>query len=126
MNTLLTTAGILNVLLAVFHIGFPRMLHWNTELSKLTSLNRGVVWIFHILLITFLLFSAYFSFFFQAELLGTRLGFHFLWFLGIFWIIRLVLQFIYLNAKPGIPLALTLIFLMLSLCYLGSVMVSEW
>jgi len=86
-------SGILLILLALLHIGFPRYFEWNTELKSLQLINRQIMLIhtFFIGLIVFLmgllcLTSA-------TELIHTPLGKKISLGIGVFWLCRLILQF---------------------------------
>ena len=86
-------SGIILIALALLHVGFPGYFQWKKELSLLSVINRQmmVVHTFFIALTVFLmgllcLTSA-------AELTGTPLGKNLSLGLGIFWTLRLVVQF---------------------------------
>jgi hypothetical protein len=87
-------SGIILIALALLHVGFPGYFQWKKELSLLSVINRQmmVVHTFFIALTVFLmglicLTSA-------AELTGTPLGKNLSLGLGIFWTLRLVVQFV--------------------------------
>ncbi|MFL2582194.1 MAG: hypothetical protein ACJ0QJ_03445 [Flavobacteriales bacterium] len=85
--------GISLMILALIHIIFPKYFNWKEELKSLSLMNKQMMTIhtFFIALIVFLmgllcLTSA-------DELIGTKLGKTVSLGLGIFWAIRLFIQF---------------------------------
>jgi hypothetical protein len=93
METHYHIIGVLLMSLALAHLIFPRYFNWRTELRTLSLVNRQmmVVHTFFIALTVFLmgllcLTSA-------SELITTRLGKKVSLGLGLFWSIRLIVQF---------------------------------
>lgn len=85
--------GILLMVLSLLHVVFPKYFNWKEELKSLSLINRQimVVHTFFIALMVFLmgllcLTSA-------TELIETKLGKTISLGLGVFWIIRLFIQF---------------------------------
>jgi hypothetical protein len=60
--------------------------------------NRGVMQILNVQIIYYFLAVAFFCFAFSADLLNTKLGNAFLLSCSLFWLIRTVQQFIFLDA----------------------------
>jgi hypothetical protein len=86
-------AGILMIILALMHVVFPKYFNWKTELKSLSLINKEIMLVhtFFIALIVFLigllcLTSA-------NELIGTSFGKRISLGIGIFWGIRLLVQF---------------------------------
>ncbi len=90
-------AGVYNIVLGAFHILFWKipLFDWTHELNKISRVNSGVMQIMNLCLIVLFFFMAYVSFFHANELLSTRLGSTILIGFSIFWILRLIEQFIY-------------------------------
>ncbi|HEY5406068.1 MAG TPA: hypothetical protein VIJ92_03235 [Ginsengibacter sp.] len=93
MQLHLKIIGILLIILSLVHIIFPKYFNWNKELSNLSLINRQMMTVhtFFIALLVFLmgllcLTSA-------GELINTNLGKKISLGLGIFWTIRLLVQF---------------------------------
>ena len=87
--------GVHSLLFAVFHIGFWKLFKWKTELRKLNEVNRGVMQVLNIrLTFIFLLFAAL-CFFYPRDLYTTGLGKALLGGISLFWLGRLVEQFIF-------------------------------
>jgi len=85
--------GILLMLLALIHIGFPKRFNWAEELKSLSLMNKQmmVVHTFFIALVVFLMGAL--SLFCSAELTTSTFGKKVSLGLGVFWIIRLFVQF---------------------------------
>jgi hypothetical protein len=85
--------GILLIVLSFIHLFFPKYFNWKEELKPLSLINRQMMMVhtFFIALVVFLmgllcLTSA-------PELLGTKFGKTISLGLGVFWTIRLFIQF---------------------------------
>ncbi|MCB0478994.1 MAG: hypothetical protein KDC84_12575 [Crocinitomicaceae bacterium] len=99
MDIHLKTLGVLLIILALFHVIFPRYFKWKEELKSLSLINKQimVVHTFFIALVVFLmglmcLTSA-------RELIETNLGKRISLGLGIFWSLRLIIQFFGYSTK---------------------------
>ena len=85
--------GILLVIVALLHIAFPKYFNWRQELSSLSLINRQMFYVhsffiaFTVLLMGILCLTS------THELLNTGLGRRICLGLGIFWTLRLVIQF---------------------------------
>ncbi|MNV70657.1 hypothetical protein D3C71_1636360 [compost metagenome] len=85
--------GILLIALSFIHVIFPRYFNWSKELEPLSLINRQMMYVhtffvaFVVLLIGILCLTS------SAELLSTSLGKKVLLGLGIFWSVRLFIQF---------------------------------
>jgi hypothetical protein len=94
MHIQINIIGILLIALAFVHIIFPKYFNWDRELKSLSLINRQmmIVHTFFIALTVFLmgllcLTSAY-------ELIETKLGKKISLGFGLFWTIRLLIQFL--------------------------------
>jgi hypothetical protein len=85
--------GVLLVALAFVHIIFPKYFHWKEELKPLSLINRQMMTVhtFFIALTVFLM--GLLCLVAAPELIGTKLGKTISLGLGIFWSIRLFIQF---------------------------------
>lgn len=93
MELHLKIIGITLILLALVHIVFPKYFNWKEELKSLSLINQEMMRIhtFFIALIVFLIgFLCVTS---SQDLVNTTLGRRIALGLGIFWSIRLVVQF---------------------------------
>jgi hypothetical protein len=95
---------------AVFHGFFWRLFDWKNDLRKLSLANRAIMQIANLRLIYFFLMVAFICFFFSGELSDSRLGQVFLLGLSLFWLGRLVEQFIFLRVNHRLAHALSLAF----------------
>jgi hypothetical protein len=93
MQLHLKTIGLLLIVLALVHAIFPKYFNWKKELESLSLVNRQMMTIhtFFIALTVFLM--GLFCLRSSKELLETNLGKKILLGLGIFWTIRLFIQF---------------------------------
>ena len=93
MKTHFEFVGVLLMVLSLIHIIFPKYFKWKEELKSLSLINRQMMTIhtFFIALIVFLMGLLCFSS--AIELENTPLGKSICLGLGIFWLIRLFVQF---------------------------------
>lgn len=86
-------AGILLMFLALIHIIFPRYFNWKIELQSLSLINRQMMTVhtFFIALVVFLIGLLCLTS--TTDLIETKLGKTVSLGFGIFWSIRLVIQF---------------------------------
>ncbi|NUO01052.1 MAG: hypothetical protein HUU01_10605 [Saprospiraceae bacterium] len=96
-SSLLFLCGLHSFALVIFHLFFWKILRWKTELAKLGVVNRGVMQIMNVQLI--FMFSAVGAacFYFGETLNDGAIGRFFLGSLALFWVLRLVQQFIFLK-----------------------------
>jgi hypothetical protein len=99
MELYLKIAGILLILLAFIHISFPKYFNWKGELSTLSIINRQMMYfhMFFIALVVFLMGLLCLTS--SKELLTSALGKRISLGLGIFWIVRLIVQFVGYSSK---------------------------
>lgn len=93
MELHLKIIGTLLVILSFIHIVFPRYFNWSKELSGLSLINRQMIYVhtFFIALVLFLMGVLCITS--STEIVGTVLGHRIAFGLGIFWLIRLLIQF---------------------------------
>ncbi|OJW59917.1 MAG: hypothetical protein BGO55_17850 [Sphingobacteriales bacterium 50-39] len=91
--------GCLFILLALLHIFFPKYFKWKQELSSLSLINRQMMYVhmFFIALLVFLLGLLCLAS--SDALLHTTLGRRISLGLGIFWTVRLYVQFFVYSGK---------------------------
>lgn len=118
MRTLIFLGGLYNLFFAVFHTGFWKMWKWDSELSKLSTLNSGVMQILNIQIIYYFLFTAVVCFAFPTTLQSTKLGKCFLLGTAGFWFIRTIQQFIFFWANNAVVFVFPAIFLIGTLLFL--------
>lgn len=93
MELHLKITGLLLTLLAAVHIVFPSYFNWKRELGSLSLVNRQMMYIhtFFIALVVFLMGLLCLTS--SADLIGTPFGRKIALVLGVFWTIRLGMQF---------------------------------
>lgn len=93
MDIQIKIIGIIQILLALIHLIFPRYFQWKKELASLSLINRQMMMVhtFFIALIVFLM--GLLSVFYSNALLQTPLGKIISLGLSIFWFMRLLIQF---------------------------------
>jgi hypothetical protein len=93
MNLHLKIIGILLIALSLIHVIFPRRFNWEKELKSLSLINRQMMTVhtFFIALTVFLMGLLCLTS--SSELIETDLGKRVSLGLGVFWVIRLFIQF---------------------------------
>ena len=99
MHLHLKIIGILLIALALVHIAFPKYFNWHKELGSLSLVNRQMIWVhtFFIALTIFLMGLLCLTS--SSELIETNLGKKISFGFGIFWVIRLFIQFFGYSSK---------------------------
>ncbi|OUJ71770.1 hypothetical protein [Hymenobacter crusticola] len=105
---LLYACGVYNLLFVVFHALFWRLFKWHKQLRKLKTYNRAIVQILNLRLIYVLGVFGALCLAYPAELLSASLGHFILGSMAVFWLGRLIEQFVFLpiNTRPVYSLAL--------------------
>lgn len=93
MDTLLKTAGVLLVALALFHAVLPGYFKWRDELRGITLLTRQIHYIHTFFIGLTLLLMGLLCLTRSAELLHTPLGRSVCLGFAVFWLCRWVIQF---------------------------------
>jgi hypothetical protein len=91
--------GVFALGFAVFHAFFWKLFNWKEDLKKINVVNRAILQIANLRLIHVFLFVAFVCFVFPEELYTTNMGKAFLVAGSLFWLGRLIEQFIFLNIK---------------------------
>ncbi|WP_324678725.1 hypothetical protein [Hymenobacter sp. GOD-10R] len=101
-----------NLLFVVFHGLFWRLFRWRKQLRKLKSANRAIVQILNLRLMYVLGVFGILCLIYTKALLSSSLGHFVLGSTAIFWLGRLIEQFIFLriNSRPVYVLALIFFF----------------
>ena len=99
MELHLKIIGVLLVMLAFIHFFFPRYFYWKQELVGLSLMNRQMVYV-HLFFIGFVVFlNGILCLTSSEELLSTTLGKRISLGIGIFWALRLYVQFFGYSSK---------------------------
>ena len=99
MHLHLKIVGTLLIALALIHVGFPKYFNWQKELGTLSLINRQMIWVhtFFIALTIFLMGLLCLTS--SGELIETNLGKKIALGFGIFWLVRLFIQFFGYSSK---------------------------
>jgi hypothetical protein len=93
MDIHITFIGFILIPLSLIHIIFPKYFDWNKELSTLSLINRQMIYV-HTFFIAFIIFlMGILCLSSASELTHTDLGKKISLGLGIFWLLRLYIQF---------------------------------
>lgn len=93
MELHLKITGLILVILAIVHGVFPRHFHWQKELISLSLVNKQMMYVHTFFIALVVLLMGLLCLTSSKELIETNLGKRICLGLGVFWIIRLVIQF---------------------------------
>ncbi len=85
--------GVLLIFLALIHIFFPKYFNWATEFNSVSLLNRQMFYIHTLFIALAVMMMGVLCLTSAQDLIETRLGNKIALGLGIFWFVRLVVQF---------------------------------
>src|SRR4249919_3534080 len=91
--------GTLLILLALVHIVFPKYFNWQKELSSLSLINRQMITVHMFFIALTILLMGLLCLTSSNDLIETNLGKEISLGLGIFWTIRLIIQFFGYSSK---------------------------
>lgn len=91
--------GVLLIALAVIHIIFPKYFNWNSELKSLSLINRQLMTVHTFFIALTLLLMGLLCLTSARDLIETNLGKKISLGLGVFWTIRLFIQFFGYSTK---------------------------
>ena len=90
----LSAAGHFCVLIASFQV--PFRLQWKDDLAKLTSFNRKLMWVYGGFTVFTIISFGVMSLFLHEEMLrGDRAALALALFIGLYWLLRIVVDFAY-------------------------------
>lgn len=126
IETLILTAGLAQIVLAIGSLVIPKILNWRDELAKVRPLIKQMFWTYagYILGIN-LSFGLLSTFDFRDLINGSKLAMAITGFIAIYWISRILVQFFYFD-KTDFPtgkwnklgeILLIALFIFLSLVY---------
>jgi hypothetical protein len=102
--------GLHSLALAAFHLAFWKLFRWPESLRTATRANRAIPQIENVQLIWLFLCMAALCFLFPQALRDTELGRAVMIGMSGFWILRVVVQFIWLRVNHPLVHALTAVF----------------
>ncbi len=99
MELQLKFIGITLTILAIIHVIFPKYFNWQTELQSLSLINRQIMYVHTFFIALTVLLIGVLCWTSADELVTTKLGKHISLGLGIFWGMRLFIQFFGYSSK---------------------------
>ncbi len=117
MEWLVKIGGFYNILLVVFHLSFWQLFNWETDLRKLSFINRAVMQVINLSLTFVFIIFAYISLVHTNELLSSALGQSLLSLMAAFWFLRSIEQVIFFKLKSRLSFAFLLFFLIGTVLY---------
>lgn len=114
--SLVYAGGMYHAAFAVFHVLFWKLFSWKEDLRRTSPANRAILQIENTCLIALFSLVAILCFVYPFELLHLALGRAILFGISVFWLIRFLLQFIFLRVNRVAVHILSLFF------FLGAVL----
>ncbi len=99
MELHLKAIGYVLILLAIIHVGFPRQFNWKQEMSTMSLVNRQMMYVHTFFIALVVLLMGILCLTSAKELIETSLGKKICFGLGVFWLIRLFIQFFGYSSK---------------------------
>jgi hypothetical protein len=101
LKVALVTAGVLHLVPLSAGLTVPRVLRLNRELNKLEALTRQLIWVHGVfIVVTIVAFGLITVTAADSMLQGTPLAVGIAAFIGLFWLLRLLIQLFYFDARP--------------------------
>jgi hypothetical protein len=98
MELHLKITGIVMILLALAHVVFPAYFNWKQELSSLSTINRQMMFVHTFFIAVVLLLMGILCLSSSQELVKTPFGKRIALGMGIFWLLRLLVQFFWYSS----------------------------
>ncbi|HZF99016.1 MAG TPA: hypothetical protein VEY92_12400 [Pseudoxanthomonas sp.] len=111
VDLLLLSAGVHSLGFAAFHLAFWKIFGWKRDLARLSVPNRAILQILNLRLIWLFLAVGVACLAMPDDLRGTPLGHGVLGFMALFWLGRMVEQFVFLRVHHWAVHTLTALFL---------------
>lgn len=99
MNILILLAALYNLCLGFYHLWYWKRLDWESDLRKLSKVNRNLMQIMNLRLIYFFFAFALLLAVFQATLMDTLLGKCLLIMMAAFWLMRATEQVFFFGSR---------------------------
>lgn len=93
MEQLLILTGFVLIVLGLFHVFFPKYFKWKEEFSKVSTINRQMMYVHSFFIAFVVLLMGLLCVTSAADLLTTPLGKRICLGISIFWMTRLFIQF---------------------------------
>lgn len=108
---LIKIAALFNFVFGVFHLFFWKLLNWNEQLKRVSSINKAVVQTLNLCLTFMFLLVAYIYYFYAYDIQTTEIGKALLFGMAFFWLIRTLLQVYLFDLKKRIHQILLILFI---------------
>jgi len=99
MELQLKATGLLLIILAIFHIAFPKYFKWKEEFGSVSMINRQMMYVHTFFIGVILILMGVLCLTSTSDLMETDLGKKVSLGIGIFWGFRLIIQFFGYSAK---------------------------
>lgn len=110
--------GVLTLLMAIFHIRFPKIFKWGKDYGRITEINKRIFHTIHLALLLIFIVIGVLSLFYAHELSKSKgISFGFNLMISIFWLWRAIWQIFYFKGKI-MHYVLIMVFSILFLAYL--------
>jgi hypothetical protein len=93
MEVQLKVIGFILVVLAIVHIIFPKYFDWKNDLSSISLINRQMMYVHTFFIAIVVLLMGLLCLTSSVQLIETTLGKRICFGFGVFWSIRLIIQF---------------------------------
>jgi hypothetical protein len=101
LKVALLIAGVLHLVPLSAGLTIPRVLRWGSDLGKLDPLTRQLIWAHGAFIaLTVLAFGLITTTAGESMLAGTPLAVGTAAFIGLFWLLRLLIQLFFFDARP--------------------------
>lgn len=110
MKSIIYIAGIHSIAFAIFHICFWKIFNWKKTLKKSSKIDAGIIQVLNLKLIYIFLGISLICFVFAEELFTSSLGNAILFGCSLFWMLRIVEQFIFFKENNTFSKILILLF----------------
>ena len=109
-DVIVLLCGLHSLGFALFHAAFWKLFRWPLSLRDTTLANRAILQIANVQLIWIFLCVAALCFLFPQALATTPLGRALLAGMSVFWLLRLVVQFVFLRVDSAMVHVLSVLF----------------
>lgn len=98
---LLYTASAITLVFALFHLAFPKLFGWNTDLAKLTADNKGIFLMLHVETVFLLLVSVVITFILARKETFTMVDRLIMLFYAGFYLLRIAFSPMFFGISSG-------------------------
>jgi hypothetical protein len=104
-------AAFYDLFFGVFHLFFWKLLKWNEQLQRVSSVNKAVFQTLNLCLTFMFFLIAYHYFFYTDEIQTTTIGHSLLLGMTVFWVLRFLLQVYLFDLKERVHRLLLIVFI---------------